>query len=209
MNCTSTGPRQPATFSMPFTCSRSAPRSAISVAMKRLNVSHDSGVCSVSTNCSASLPNACPAARSRRRIRRRARARSRRCAGSARGPRGSRSRRGLKCALPRSASSRRSAACSCTRTVQHAHHCRRAAHIVARRSHRPRPPFAARARLGCRRETIVTGIRCPRACRCRRPNMPMSGEGKCSIKNPSRGCKARRRAGRPCRRCRARPRTRR
>jgi hypothetical protein len=35
------------------------------------------------------------------------------------------------------------------------------------------------------------------------------GRGKCSIRNPSPGCTARRHAGRPCRRCRARPRTRR
>ena len=47
-NCTTTGPRQPATFSTPFTRSRSAPRSACSVVMKRLNASHDSGASSVS-----------------------------------------------------------------------------------------------------------------------------------------------------------------
>ena len=151
------------------------------------------------------------AGRPRRRIRRRARARSRRCAGSARDHRRSRSRRGRNAspllALGQQPPQRCPAAC--TRTVQHAHPLPSSTTSSAPNSStHDRGVVAPRHRVQSA-VTIVTGMRCPRACRCRRPNRPMSGEGKCSIRNPSPGCTARRRAGRPCRRRAARRRTRR
>ncbi len=61
--------------------------------------------------------------------------------------------------------------------------------------------------------TTVTGMRAPRSRLSRRPNGPASREGKRSsmdvVRNPSPGCTARRHGDRPCRRWRARRRTRR
>jgi hypothetical protein len=55
----------------------------------------------------------------------------------------------------------------------------------------------------------TTGTRAPRSRLSLRPKRPAAGEGKTSFRNPSPGCTARPYGGRPCKRCRVRPRTRR
>src|SRR5262249_912028 len=57
--CTTTGPRQPATLSKPFTRRRSGPRSAISVSMPRAKASQGSGASSVRTKLA--MPSLCSA----------------------------------------------------------------------------------------------------------------------------------------------------
>src|SRR5262245_61590729 len=57
--CTTTGPRQPATLSRPFTRKRSGPRSAISVSMARAKASQESGASSVRTKLA--MPSLCSA----------------------------------------------------------------------------------------------------------------------------------------------------
>src|SRR5260221_7405390 len=57
--CTTTGPRQPTTFSKPLTRRRSPPRNAMSVSMPRANASQGSGASSVITKLE--MPSVCSA----------------------------------------------------------------------------------------------------------------------------------------------------